>query len=190
MEACEFDWSLFSNVMSGAGSVVAAVFTIFLFYLARKELKKNNLIAEGDLYFRIKQDFDTEFSKEIYSSILHNEIKFCLDINPTCVKISKDKSYTSAYFFQAFLGSFEDLAFFHEKGLMSFEVLDSGYGYMVLETGNNNAVVSSIQFLRQSKGGDINIFIGFETLYKKLRATLGEEAKKKYRADFGPESPS
>jgi hypothetical protein len=187
MSVCEFDWSLFGNLLSGIGSIIAAIFTIMLFSLARHELKRNNQIAEGDLYFRIKEDFDTDISRAIHSCVVHNQIKFDKSSTPESVNAT-GTSYSITHFTNAYLGSFEDLAFFHDKGLMSLEVLDSGFGYMILETGNNETICNIIQHLRAGKENDDSIYSGFETLYKKIRATLTDEQKKLFREDFSPTS--
>jgi len=184
MNACEIDWSLLGNVMSGFGSLVGAAFTILLFFLASKELKRNNLIAEGDLYFRIKQDFDTEFSRKVHGLVISNRMIFHKDTVPESVRVSDNETYPLTHFTYSYLGSFEDLSFFHEKGLMSLDVLDAGFGYMILETGNSKVIFDIIQHLRNGKEKDNSIYIGFENLYKKIRDTLNEDQKKLYRKDF------
>lgn len=188
MCACEFDWSLFANVISGVGSLVAAGFTIFIYLLAKNEWKRNNSISELDLYYRIKQDFDTEYSRKMYASVVKNKVSLGDKGHEKVLVISNTTEEDTAYFTHSFLGSFEDLALFHERELISFDTLNSGYGSMILAVGNNKAIVELIKYLRSGvKDGDNNYFSGFETLYKAVRETLEEEKKQYYRKDFGAE---
>lgn len=187
---CEFDWSLFANVLSGIGSLGAAFFTIFIYQLAKKEWKRNNSISELDLYYRIKQDFDTEYSRRMYAGVIKNKISLGDNSREKVLVINGSTEEDTAYFTQSFLGNFEDLAVFHEKELISFETLNSGYGSMLLAVGNNKAVVDLIRHMRSGvKNGDDNYFSGFEKLYKDVRETLEDEKKKYYRIDFNSEDP-
>jgi hypothetical protein len=99
MSACNIDWSLLGNVMSGIGSFVAAVFTILLFLLARAELRRNNLIAEGNLYFRIKQDFDTDVSRKIHGCIVDSQITFDKGDTVATIKLLGGDCYTLTHFY-------------------------------------------------------------------------------------------
>jgi hypothetical protein len=185
MHACDVvDWSLLGNVMSGIGSIIAAVFTILLFSLARTELKRNNLIAEGDLYFRIKEDFDTDVSRKMHACIVDNQITFDKDGTSPTIKLRNHECYTLTHFTYTYLGSFEDLAFFHEKGLISHDVLDAGFGYMILEAGNNETICEIVRYLRNGKEKDKSVYSGFEKLYIKIRNTLNDEQKELFRVDF------
>jgi hypothetical protein len=61
MCACDFDWFLLANVLSGVGSLGAAIFTIFIYRLARTEWKRNNSTSEFDTYYKLKHDLGSEY---------------------------------------------------------------------------------------------------------------------------------
>lgn len=189
MHECNSNWSLFADIMSGVGSIGAAVFTIFIYRLASKEWKRNNSISELDLYYKIKRDFSTEFSQDVLINIARNDLEFkSITEDYSTIEWLGGPVYDSSYFVQAFLGSFEDLAMFHDKGLMAFETLNSGYGSTILMVGNNRAIVDLIRHLRaRLKDGDANYYSGFEDLYRRVRETLEEDRQKYYRKDFSSE---
>jgi hypothetical protein len=185
MCVCDFDWSLFGNVISGVGSVGAAFFTILIYFLAKQEWKHNNSISEFDTYYKLKNDLGSEYAMRMYSSLAKGKLSLGDNQGEKVITNNGKPEEDIGYFNLAFLGHFEDLSMLYDKELISFELLNSGYGSMILVVGNDPFIVDLIKYLRgRAKDGDDSYFGGFENLYKEIRLSLTLEKQEFYRKDF------
>lgn len=182
------DMNLFWNGVTSVSACLSLVATVAIYFLARKELIKNNEISELDIYFKIKSDLNSEVSQKIYKAILDNHLNFVRDTTHGNVRFtileSADNNWKTipmADVDMGFLGHLEDLAMAHEKNLISLETIKSGYSSVILITGNAPCIYNYISYLRNEKFHDKELYSGFEKLYLKLHNELSEELKKKYR---------
>src|SRR5437879_12786638 len=149
MCACEFDWSMFANVMSGIGSIGAALFTILIFNLAKREWKKNNSISELELYYKLKADLYSEFSIKMYKAIVRDKLQFNLKNGTAEFSIDSEITSTSEVGLH-FLGHIEDISIFLEEDIITFSKLNSGFGTMILEIGDYQPIRNYIKHIRRT----------------------------------------
>ncbi|MFN5168161.1 MAG: hypothetical protein ACK5DD_00940 [Cyclobacteriaceae bacterium] len=180
------DWNLFWTGLGAASTFLSLIAAILIYILARNELKKNNEISELDVYFKIKADLNSDSSQKIYLAILENRLLFVRNLNGSVgFEISDGATWQTLPMSQVdvgFLGHVEDLALAYEKGLISLETIMSGYGSLILNSGNSPSIYNYISYLRNEKYHDKDLYSGFEQLYLKIYGCLSESLKLKYRA--------
>ena len=71
-----YDWNLFWTGLSAVSTFLSLIAAVFIYVLAKNELKKNNEISELDVYFKIKADLNSETSQKIYRAILEGHLQF------------------------------------------------------------------------------------------------------------------
>jgi len=179
---CEFDWSLFANVVSAIGSIVAAGITVFIYRFAKHELKRNNSIAEVDLYYKIKSDLMSEKSLSLYHQLTNDELSF----DPEKEVFIRESQQISMYDVSlSFLGHIEDIAVFLKEGIISYEKINDGFGSMILEVGSTQSIRDFIYYSRNAYEDKMNNnWAGFERLYLRLYADLPDHQKDSYNESF------
>jgi len=178
--------NLFWNGVTAIATALSLAATVLIYILARKELTRNNKISELEIYFRIKSDFSSIEFQTIYRAILEKHIEFFRRHNepPAFSILGQDNHWVPfpmTNVEQGFLGHIEDLALAHESDLISFETVKSGYGSLILNSGNSPCIYNFISYLRNEKFKDSELFSGFEQLYLKLYQQLPKDQKVKYR---------
>jgi hypothetical protein len=180
-----YDWNLFWTGLGAVSTFLSLIAAVFIYVLAKNELKKNNEISELDVYFKIKADLNSETSQKIYRAILEGHLQFVKkDDTPPFFQYFNGQSNLILPMPEVdinFLGHIEDLAVANEKGLISIETIMSGYSSIVLASGNAPCIYNYISYLRNEKFEDKDLYAGFEQLYSKLYGRLSEDLKKRYR---------
>jgi hypothetical protein len=188
MCACEFDWSLFANLLSGIGSVLAAIITLFLYRFAKHELHRNNLTTEVDLYYRVKNELMNKDSLTLYRSILDGKLRFD---SSSETFVGEDNKWSMYEVSLNFLGHVEDIAIFMNEGILSFRKVSDGFGSMILEIGNSKCIRDYISHTRITFKDERNEnWSGFERIYLQIRDELSKEQKQAYSDSFPKYTPT
>jgi hypothetical protein len=187
---CHFDWNLFWTGLSAISAAFSLAAAILIYVLAKNELKKNNELAELDIYFRIKSDLSTPLAQKISQSIFQQTLNFVRNSDGSVEFRILDKTDKTGNTYEPFslddmdlglLNHFEDLALSFDKKLISMDMIRSGYGTLLLNSGNFPAVYNYISYLRNEVFNDQDLYSGFESLYSKLYKELSDQQKKRYR---------
>lgn len=181
-----FDMNLFWNGLTAISTFLSLVATVLIYVLARKELIKNNQISELDIYFKINANLRSSGAEEIISAIRDGRLQFAINHNaPPSFKLidvnNQAKPFPMDQIDFELLGHLEDLAIAHNKNLISFETIMSGYGSLILVIGNSPSVYNYINYLRNEKFHDKELYTGFEELYEEVYRALSDDLKTKYR---------
>jgi hypothetical protein len=75
------------------------------------------------------------------------------------------------------LNNIEDLSIFYEKGILKLSTIDAGYGYSILNIGNNIVIREILS--RESEIG-LQAYSGFRKLYDEIWSLLDDKEKTKF----------
>jgi hypothetical protein len=182
------DWTIIWSGVSAVAAALSLFAAIAIYILAKRELAKNNEIAELDIYFRIKSDLNSLSAQRIYQGIINKNLTFERNADNSVCLTMRDGHIPErcefAEFESQFLSHFEDLAIAHEKGLISLDTIKAGYSSVILNLGNSPTVYNYISYLRNEMYHDKDLYTGFEQLYLNIYNDLSPELKKKYRPVF------
>ena len=173
-------WTITSTICSIAILIVTGIYVIVTFYIFRQNKKANQINA----YLALKKELNSDIFTLCSSHCSRNKFTIARDntITETCgYKIESEVlTINSRLFIRDILGNIEDLALFYENDILSFKLIDGGYGYSILHIGNNSSVRDFIRFLK----ADGSVYNGFGNLYFKIRDSLSYLEKSNYKQNL------
>ncbi len=156
---------------TAVAALVAAIYTALTYRL----LRKNNKIAEFQTYMKIAEALNSDAARDIIDACIDNKLN--VDSNFP----SGTYCITGGHFRRNVLDPLEDLSKFCEDGLISINSVDSGFGYLILEVGNCESVISHLKQVRKKSP---DAYRGFENLYQKIIKRCTPSLRRNYRKDF------
>lgn len=186
---CSWSWPGWTalaaiGALSAAGAnIFYTVYTHRILKAAVTQTEKNNQIAEFQTYVHLASELNCETAQDILSACIQGNLTIGSQF-PSSGVSGHESNYPAQDIRRFILGPIEDIYKFYEDGLISFESLDSGFGYTILNIGNNQAIVEYINYLRKEVYSNNSLYGGFESLYMKVHNNLPNEEKAKYRATF------
>ena len=151
---------------TATGTMIIAVGTFLLAFIARTQLGKTNKISKADFAHRYKSDFFSEKTRQLFmlfeydlmvfkrESVSNTDHEFPyfevdrtqFDANPIfSIALAEIKYRYSAYEIDdLLLGHFEDLGLFCKKSLMDIEFIYEGFGYYIEEMHKNEQIQNYI----------------------------------------------
>ena len=174
------------------GTMIIAIGTFILAYIAWTQLKKGNLISQADFDQRFKNDFFKEKTQQLFMLFQYDLIEFKtedefpyfevdsakIDANPIFkIYLAENKYRYSAYEIdELLLGHFEDLGFFCKKGLMDIEFIYEGFSYYIEEIHKNKQIQNYIEWTRGGEDESGDEFYNFDFIFNKVKC-YGERTK-------------
>lgn len=180
-------WTKFSAISAGAAAIATVIYVCFTWNIfkatsdAAKETAKaatSNAIAnELSAYLTLKADLTTDIFNTVVKYCRLNQIKIT-NMLPNNVEsnLEDDIFYIKdSELVTKVLNNLEDLALFLEKDVLQIETIDSGYGYSILNIGNNSEIR---RWLIEEKNNGSEAFSGFERLYELIHNRLESEIER------------
>ncbi len=188
---CGVNWTAISAI----GAIISALGTLFVVYLAYSQLTKFNNTTKADFAHRIKSDFFTKKTRNLFRlfdyeviDFIPNEIKNeagetdgffpyfevnteeLMDINSK-IKCKKTM-YLSDEIDDLLLGHFEDIGIFRDKGVLDDFYVREEFEYYISKIGSNSAIRQYIEHIRRKeKEKENEIYDKFEKLFLKIDPT-------------------
>ncbi len=166
-----FSWNGWTAVAAIA-SVIYTGLTYLLLRSAKKSLDiankqtvKANKLAEFQIYMKITEQLFTNEAFQLLEMISDDNFTI-VQVKGTELVDGKQE-ITEAELRRYILNPLEDLAKFHEDGLVTIESIDSGFGNVVLQIGGSPQIVNYIVTARFKDPG---IYEGIEKLFEKEKA--------------------
>lgn len=188
------DWTKVSAISTGIAAFATIIYVIFTWSIFRatsnaakasakaadetaKAAASNAIANELSAYLTLKADLTSEIFNKVsrYSRLnkleittnLNEQVQYTLDDDVLRIKEEE--------FILKVLNNIEDLALFHDKNVLTIETIDAGYGYSILNIGNNEAVR---RWIRQELEDGSEAYAGFEKLYELIYNRLESEREK------------
>jgi hypothetical protein len=130
--------------VSSVGSLLSGIFTILLFFVGKNQIKKIVNSGELDVYYKLKNDFNTIQSKELLKCININNISVKKDEYGYPTLCDLDNNILS----DELLNHIEDMCIFYDKGLITKTTMIEGYGRIVNNTYVNPSIHEYIRVKR------------------------------------------
>jgi hypothetical protein len=166
----------------GAGStLVAAIGGVVYTYFTLRILTQNKRAIQGDMYLKLKETMTNE-TLLLASSYSYDDALIVKDDNSlTTVSgftITENKLMVNKNsFIKNVLGNLEDLALLNEQKVLSLEFIDAGYGYQILQIGNNPEVKRVINEIRRNYP---DTYYGINKLYCSIWLKLKKDQRSKF----------
>jgi hypothetical protein len=176
---------------TATGTMIIAVGTFILAFIAWTQLKKANKISKADFDQRFKNDFFNEKTRQLFMLFQYDLMVFKresvsntndefpyfevdhtqFDANPIFAIASAEIKYRySAYEIdELLLGHFEDLGLFCKKSLMDIEFIYEGFGYYIEKIHNNEQIQNYICWTREEEDEGEDIYDNFDYIFNKVR---------------------
>lgn len=180
------DWAVVSDIATVLAFFAAALYTWFTYDILKQTAKAANQNAtanELSAYLALRKDLCTPHFSLVTQYARSNKLTL-LD-KPLVTNGGETHSYeqngyyfiTKASLITDILNNVEDLALFHERNILTIETIDSGFGYTILNLGNNTEINQYINKLREHQREAFN---GFIKLYGSIYNMLDETEKSNY----------
>lgn len=161
---CNF-WTIITSI----GSLMCGVFTLLLYCLGKKQLKKIVSSNELDVYYKLKRDFNSSKSEKLYNCLKGGEFEVKKDYKglPYLTEIHNE-SLSDGFDYSLsdeLLNHIEDVCIFYDKGLINKEIMIEGYGTYVIVCFESEKIKDYIQQKREFFKNN-NLHTGLEKLYR------------------------
>ncbi|MCU0359458.1 MAG: hypothetical protein MUF75_01875 [Bacteroidia bacterium] len=166
--------------ISAIATIIYTCVTYKLFKKTEESFSESAKISRFNVYLKIKESLNNDDSEEMAAACADNSLVISKEPQENT---DDAKYFTKLEVRKKLIEPLEDLAKFEREGLIQFKDVDYAYGYYILNVGNNEAIVKLINEYRIAHNNS-DVYDGFEELYKKIRGTLDEMDKSKYRKDF------
>lgn len=172
-----------ANYLYGAQALCASILIVVAWVQLRKVREATNI----QTYIAIKKDFAESEFREVLDACYNNWVS--IEADRSIIKVSKTINDVTTYseftflkFNEVFLNNFEELAILMENNAITIKLVDSGYGNMILDVGNNVAIRGYLK-LRKNNGQEASeTFSGFLVLYEQVYNRLSKIEKKTFIA--------
>ena len=183
-------WIAVAAWFTAAATILVGVFTIRIFWVARRELGRNSKISKEDFANKIKNDFYTPEMYYLFFLVENDLLEFHHTPEPyrfwfKLKTLSGDDPYHShlktiidhfhidqhsrivlTYVFDEYLlNHFSDLKNLKDAEILSQDDIYIGFEYYITNSGNNPAIAEYIRFSRMEPENK-DIFEEFVDLYK------------------------
>lgn len=191
-------WSILSSIATVLACIVAAVYTIATYKILSVTSKaakatsdaaiQNATANELSAYLELRKDLTSEVFWNVSSyayrkDLTSNEDKIVITQNINSKEeweIIEEILYIRPLcLIKAVLNNIEDLAIFLDKGVLTIETIDAGFGYSLLYIGNNDTIRN---FIKEQNNSGSSVYGGFENLYALIYDKLKPEEKEKYKS--------
>lgn len=171
------DWT----ALGACSTLIAAIGGIVYTYFTLKILIQNKRAIQGDMYLKLKDTMTNE-TLELTSTYSYADALKVIDDNSlTTVSgfllMENKLMINKRNFIKNVLGNLEDLALLNEQKVLSLEFIDAGYGYKILQIGNNTEVKRVINEIRKNYP---DTYDGINKLYYAIWLKLKKDHRSSY----------
>jgi hypothetical protein len=191
----DFNWTAIATVISAATTIIIAI-------IAYNQLNEIQNTSKADFFHRLKSDFFTDATREIFMLFDYKLMNFMIDEKNnkpyyyfeideeklkqndsiTKYKTNLKKHYSSHEIDDLLLGIFEDLGVYKSKGIIDDVYIEQGFEYYINHIGGNFQIQKYILTIRKNSGDD-GYYDKFEKLYMNIKGNRSfkeeyEEAEK------------
>jgi hypothetical protein len=145
---CDF-WTIISSI----GCFLSGVFTILLFWVGYRQIRKYIGLGEIDLYYKLKNDFSTPQSMKLIKCIetdsiwvRKDETGFPFMVEEHIEEIGDGQDHLLS---DDLLGHIEDMNIFYQKKLITLETIIEGYGRYIILCYRNQSIQEYIELKRE-----------------------------------------
>ena len=184
-EAMHYDWGLLWNFVTAISTFGLFFLTSILLYIANRQLsasfklsKDSKDIANADFLLRLKNDFFTERTREIFSLFDNNLLIFhhlkvgVVDNKDKNIKIlishNSPRKYSTYEIDDYLLNHFEDLGIYLEQGVFTQDCIYEGFNYYIKSIYENEEIKKYIKAMRNLPNNN-DAYDKFELLYNKMK---------------------
>jgi hypothetical protein len=161
---CSINWW---QPVSSIAVALSFIITTITFIINTRERSRNNRRQEIELYLKIKNDVDSEKSKQLSYSILQNNIYSRLDNSEMMILFRIDNDI-EVELSTDLLNHLEDLYLIHSLGLMSIKTIISGFGNTIITLHECKIIKEYITHIRHEFSDD-ELYNGFDELYDLIK---------------------
>lgn len=173
--------SIATSWIMAIATVFYVIYTYGLFKSTKQSIDKNNRLAEFQIYMKINDALFFDKALAIIDKIEHNDLLIIESEYSMNSPLYKPESTILGKELRMYLlGPLEDLAKFHDDGLISLESIDSGFGNTILKVLSNRVIVDYIIHLRRNVHFSENLFCGIQSLFEKILENCEDGEKSKY----------
>ena len=183
-------WDKTSSISTVVSALITFIYTIVTYVLLKQNkrlIAQNKDMNEVTVYLKLKEDLTKDVFNEFahYCALSKMSLKIYDDNRLTSISgvhINDDILYINKKSFKKnILGNIEDLALLYQKNILSIDIIDSGYGYQILDIGNNLEVR---RVLIDNRIEYPDSYFGFSTLYELIYLRLDDKSKKRYKKNL------
>lgn len=171
------DWT----ALGAASALLAAIGGIVYTYFTLRILIQNKSAIQGDMYLKLKDTMTNETlllaSTYSYADTLIIKDDNSLTTGSGFVIAENILMVNKNSFMKNVLGNLEDLALLNEQKVLSLDFIDAGYGYQILQIGNNSEVKRVINEIRRYYP---ETYDGINKLYYSIWLKLKKDQRSKY----------
>jgi hypothetical protein len=149
------------GIMSSIGSILSGIFTLLLFLIGWNQISKFVSTRELDLYYKLKQDFNSLECKELLRCIVVNNLTVKNDVYGYPSLFDLENSELS----DDLLNHIEDMCIFFDNGLIQKKTMIEGYGRVINDTFTNQTIHDYIRVKRLFFSTP-SLHTGLDKLYK------------------------
>lgn len=189
----DFTWPGWTGVSAAASlitAIIAGLYTFYTYHLLKankvsidkqmESMDRQRKLTEYEVYNKIAEKIDDmNVQKFIQACVAANVV---IEENAVQVFLLGENIIVDGVGIRTnILVPFTDLAIFWKSGLITTDMILSGFGFLLLTTCNSKAVMSHIQYRQRIDGVP---YEALEELYSALYQTLSAEKKKAYAPNF------
>ena len=139
-----------------------------------------NKLAEFQIYMNITDKLSSDKSFELLEFMADVDFSI-IEVGGTTTTIFNPSTQILEGDLRRFiLNPLEDLAKFHDDGLVSLDAINTGFGSSILLVGSSKQVVNYIRNQRSKEQLDDKLYVGIESLFEKVLSLLKEEERQRY----------
>lgn len=168
-------WQFTVAIFTILGATVTAIYTAITYGI----FKQNKNVNQFSVYLALRNNLTSDVFT--YTAHYAKKAKLIVDrsnsINSPGYKTEHDSFEINLVNFKRdVLDNIEDLAIFWDRGILSSDLIDAGYGYSILYIGANQTVREIIKELLIER----ETCNGFGRLYIKIHSALNDKEKGNY----------
>jgi len=189
-------WTIVSAISTGLAALATIIYVCFTWNIFRatskaaaasakaadetaKAAASNATANELSAYLTLKADLTSEIFNKVVRYCRLDKIEIAANLNEQVQYVLDNEilRIKEEELILKVLNNIEDLALFHEKEVLKIETIDAGYGYSILNIGNNKEIR---KWMKEQYEYGSSAYAGFELLYELLYDRLTSEADKKH----------
>lgn len=174
------NWTIASIICTIAVFIVTGIYTVVTFFIFQQNKKANQISAYLALKKDLTSDIYTIFSRHCRENTVQIDLQNSITAHGGYQIFQNTLQVNSAVFIRDILGNIEDLALFYENSILSFNLVDAGYGYSLLHIGNNQVVRDYIKQLKING----SVYNGYGNLYKDIYKSLSWLERGNYKSSL------
>lgn len=182
-------WQTLGAMATMVAAIATILYTFFTYKLlassqisiavANENRAVTNKLAEFQIYMKITEQLVTDKAFELLELIADDDF---IIVEARRAELQNEQHFILESDLRRYiLNPLEDLAKFHDDGLVTMSSIDSGFGNTILQVGSSNQIA---QYITSARLKDRGIYEGVESLYRKERGLLTEEERSRYPDHF------